>query len=129
MMLQLRQDAAQRATQADAGAYFHLRLPDSGRGLKPTSAPPDSVVGILRYNTRPFASLLQHENSNIIALIERSYKGQTVVCTLYGSRCCLLSCLYSATAALWPRDRGAARSRRAVCRVREHPDHCRVRRG
>jgi hypothetical protein len=34
-------------------------------------------------------SLLQHENSNIIALIER---------------CCLLSCLYPATAALRARD-------------------------
>ena len=33
---------------------------------------------------------VQHENSNIIALIVRSYKRQTVVCRLYGTRCCLL---------------------------------------
>src|SRR5436853_7789396 len=32
-------------------------------------------------------SLLQHEKSNDIAEIVDSYKGQTVVCTLYGSRC------------------------------------------
>lgn len=35
-----------------------------------------------------------------------------MVCHSYGSRCCLLSCLYSATAALWARNRGATRDGR-----------------
>src|SRR4051812_3975901 len=65
----------------------------------------------LRY---PSMSLCNKENSNIIAPIERSYKGQTVVCPLYGKRCCLLSCLYSATAALRARYRGATRDGHAV---------------
>jgi len=43
-------------------------------------------------------SLCNNENSNDIAQIVDSYKGQTVVCPLYGTRCCLLSCLYSAFA-------------------------------
>ena len=37
-----------------------------------------------------------------------------MVCPLYGSRCCLLSCLHTATAALWARDRGAAGRRPAL---------------
>jgi DNA invertase Pin-like site-specific DNA recombinase len=43
-------------------------------------------------------SLCNNENSNIIALKAAPYKGQTVVCPLYGSRCCLLPCLHKATA-------------------------------
>jgi DNA invertase Pin-like site-specific DNA recombinase len=61
-------------------------------------------------------SLLQHEQSNLIAQNERSYKSQTVVCPLYGSRCCLLSCLHKATAPLWP---GIEAQRAAVTRFAE----------
>ena len=74
-------------------------------------------------------SLCDKENSNIIAQIVDSYKVQTVVCRLYGMRCCLLSCLYKATAALWPRDRGAARNSRSLRRSRTAHDHRGVRRG
>jgi hypothetical protein len=42
------------------------------------------------------------EMSNVIAQTSTSYKRQTVVCSLYGKRCCLLPCLHKATAALRP---------------------------
>src|SRR3982751_3085577 len=73
-------------------------------------------------------SLLQHEKSNDIAQIVDSYKGQTVVCTLYGPGCCLLSCLHTATAALWARYRGATSRGRALPRKRAPNHHCRIRR-
>src|SRR3954462_15350634 len=96
---------------------------------KMTERPLALNVGHFSLNYARVLVAAQHENSNDIAQIVDSSKGQTVVCTLYGSRCCLLSCLHTATAALWARDRSATRRRRAVYRSREHPDRCRVRRG
>jgi hypothetical protein len=40
-------------------------------------------------------------------LLVRAQKIEELLCRLYGSRCCLLSCVHTVTASLWPRDRGA----------------------
>src|SRR5262245_1941855 len=52
-------------------------------------------------------SLLQQEDSNIIALLRTSYKPQTVVCSLYGTGYRISSSFHASAAAVWVGHRGA----------------------
>jgi hypothetical protein len=67
-----------------------------------------SDTTVCSYIAKRTSKRIGHWLRNLVAS-HPSYKLQTVVCRLYGSRCRLLPCLYSATAPLWPRHRSPAR--------------------
>jgi hypothetical protein len=110
-----------RGEPGQHAAWSPIRAPVA---LSPGIRPPDgrSATGPGKTEGTPVRRL-EHEISNYIALISSSYKLQTVVCSLYEKRCCLLPCLHKATAALWPRDRSPTRRGSQVCRNLAHPPH------